>query len=126
MDIRKCQNFNNRINHCRLMEVTTAGTKFTWRGPKWNGRDGVFKRLDHILCNVSWRLRFHDGIAKVFPGVQYDHHPIIVHTEEELVSSRDLPSRFEAAWITHEDFQNFLSNKLGDGSVLVNYISIAI
>jgi len=30
-DIRKCLNFSNWINECRLMEVTTTGTKFTWR-----------------------------------------------------------------------------------------------
>jgi exonuclease III len=41
-DPRKCLNFSNWINECKLIEVTTTGTKFTWRGPKWNGRDRVF------------------------------------------------------------------------------------
>ncbi|MCH91665.1 RNA-directed DNA polymerase (Reverse transcriptase), partial [Trifolium medium] len=59
-DIRKCLQFNRWINDCSLMEVTTVGTKFTWRGPQWNGRDRVFKKLDRVLCNVSWRLRYHE------------------------------------------------------------------
>ncbi|CAJ2630361.1 unnamed protein product [Trifolium pratense] len=93
VDIRKCHNFNDWINDCRLMDVNTAGTKFTWRGPRWNGRDRVFKRLDRILCNVNWRLRFHEGVAKVLPRVQSDHHPIIVQTEGEPVSSRNQERR---------------------------------
>jgi endonuclease/exonuclease/phosphatase family metal-dependent hydrolase len=53
VDIKKCQNFNDWINDCRLMNVNTTGTKFTWMGPRWNGRDRVFKRLDRILCNID-------------------------------------------------------------------------
>lgn len=63
-DLRKCLNFSNWMNDCRLMELTTIGTKFTWRGPKWNGRDRVFKKLDRVLCNVEWRLKYDEGFHK--------------------------------------------------------------
>ncbi|GAU31065.1 hypothetical protein TSUD_322020 [Trifolium subterraneum] len=88
-DTRKCLQFNRWINECNLMEVTTTGTKFTWRGPQWNGRDRVFKKLDRVLCNVSWRLRYHEGFAKVLPRVEFDHHPIIV-IQENWTRGRDL------------------------------------
>ncbi|GAU46481.1 hypothetical protein TSUD_402360, partial [Trifolium subterraneum] len=91
-----------------LMEVTTVGTKFTWRGPQWNGRDRVFKKLDRVLCNVSWRLRYHEGFAKVLPRVQSDHHPIIVLLEGEPNVGKNRPFRFEAAWTTHDNFQQVL------------------
>jgi len=81
-DIRKCINFKNWINECSLIEVTTVGTKFTWRGPHWNGRDRVFKNLDRVLCNVSWRLKYPGGFAKVLPRVQSNHHPIIILQRE--------------------------------------------
>jgi len=96
-NIRKCLQFNNWINECSLMEVTTWGIKFTWRGPQWNGRDRVFKKLDRVLCNVSWRLRYHEGFAKVLPRVQSDHHPIILLTEGEPNVGRNRPFKFEAA-----------------------------
>ncbi|MCH84023.1 hypothetical protein A2U01_0004853, partial [Trifolium medium] len=110
VDIGKCLQFNNWINECNLTEVATAGTKFTWRGPQWNGRDRVFKKLDRILCNISWRLKYHEGFVKVLPRVQSDHHPIIVLTEGETNVSRNRPFRFEAAWTTHENFHQFLKD----------------
>ncbi|XP_045791653.1 uncharacterized protein LOC123886374 [Trifolium pratense] len=110
-DVRKCQTFNSWINDCNLLEVTTAGTRFTWRGPKWNGRDRVFKKLDRVLCNVDWRLKYHEGFAKVLPRVQSDHHPIIVFLNGEATTNRNRPFRFEAAWTSHGDFNDFLHSK---------------
>jgi hypothetical protein len=118
-DIRKCFQFNRWINECNLMEVTTAGTKFTWRGPQWNGRDRVFKKLDRVLCNVSWRLKYHEGFAKVLPRIQLDHHPIIVLYEGEPNEGRNRPFRFEAAWNTHENFQQILQENWTRGRDLV-------
>ncbi|KAK2356470.1 hypothetical protein QL285_093800 [Trifolium repens] len=111
VDVRKCQIFNSWINDCNLLEVTTAGSRFTWRGPKWNGRDRVFKKLDRVLCNIDWRIKFHEGVAKVLPRVQSDHHPIIVLLEGETATNRNRPFRFEAAWTSHDDFDNFMNSK---------------
>ncbi|CAJ2658994.1 unnamed protein product [Trifolium pratense] len=110
VDVKKCQIFNSWINDCNLLEVTTARTRFTWRGPKWNGRDRVFKKLDRVLCNVDWRIKYHEGFAKVLPRVQSDHHPIIVSLEGHATSSRNRPFRFEAAWNSHVDFKDFLNS----------------
>lgn len=107
-DPRKCLNFSNWINECKLIEVTTTGTKFTWRGPKWNDRDRVFKKLDRVLCNVEWRLKYHEGFTKVLPRVQSDHHPLLVVMEGLPNNGGIRPFRFEAAWLSHMDFHNFL------------------
>lgn len=101
------------------MEVTIAATKFTWRGPKWNGRDWVFNRLDRFLCNVEWRLRFQEGFGRVLPRVQSDHHPIMILTEGEPNISMNRPFRFEAIWTTHPDFHRFLKDKWGRDNNLV-------
>jgi len=122
-DLRKCLNFPNWMNDCRLMEVTTIGTKFTWSGPKWNGRDRVFKKLDHVFCNVKWRLKHDEGFAKVLPRVQSDHHPIMVISEEELSNGVDRPFRFEVAWITHEDFNSLMHEKWDKRFDLLHNIS---
>ncbi|GAU23111.1 hypothetical protein TSUD_305580 [Trifolium subterraneum] len=60
------------------------------------------------MCNVSWRLRFHEGFAKVLPRVQSDHHPIIVISDGETNMGRNRPFRYEAAWGTHENFRQLL------------------
>ncbi|MCI18208.1 putative ribonuclease H protein, partial [Trifolium medium] len=77
-DIRKGLNFNMWINECSLMEVTTAGKKFTWRGPQWNGKCRVFKKLDRVF-------------VKVLPRVQSDHRPILVLHEGEPNVRRNRP-----------------------------------
>lgn len=48
-DQQRCLAFSKWINDCNLVEVSTVGTKYTWRGPKWDGRARVFKRLDRVL-----------------------------------------------------------------------------
>ncbi|GAU39340.1 hypothetical protein TSUD_60910 [Trifolium subterraneum] len=122
-DISNCLQFNRWINECNLMEVTTAGTKFTWRGPQWNGRDRVFKKLDRVLCNVSWRLKFHQGFAKVLPRLQSDHHPIIIILDGETNMGRNRPFRYEAAWATHDNFRQLLQENWIRGRDLVDVLS---
>ncbi|GAU35182.1 hypothetical protein TSUD_319920 [Trifolium subterraneum] len=122
VDIKKCQQFNSWIYECNLLEVTTAASKFTWRGPKWNERNRIFKKLDRILCNINWRLKYHEGFAKVLPRVQSDHHPIIVFIEGEPNIGRDRPFRFEAAWFCHEKFHSFLKDKWGEERELIHQL----
>jgi hypothetical protein len=105
------------------MEVHTIGTKFTWRGPKWNGHDRVFKKLDRVLCNVAWRLKFHEGLAKVIPRVQSDHHPLVILSEGMPINGGNRPFRFEAAWITHVDFNRLLTNNWEGNYDLIHTLS---
>jgi hypothetical protein len=105
------------------MEVHTIGTKFTWRGPKWNGHDRVFKKLDRVLCNVAWRLKFHEGLAKVIPRVQSDHHPLVILSEGMPINDGNRPFRFEAAWITHVDFNRLLTNNWEGNYDLIHTLS---
>jgi len=58
VDLRICLHFSDWINECNLMDVNTVETKFTWRGPKWNGYGRVFKKLDRVLCNVDCNTPF--------------------------------------------------------------------
>lgn len=78
VDIQKCIDFHNWINDCHLMDLGFVGSRFSWRGPKWQGGDKIFKRLDRALCNVNWRLRFHEAIDWVLPRVQSDHQPLCI------------------------------------------------
>ncbi|MCI00140.1 hypothetical protein A2U01_0021157, partial [Trifolium medium] len=73
-------------------------------------------------CNVAWRLKYHEGFAKVLPRIQSDHHPIIVLTEGDPDSGKNRPFRFEAAWITHEDFHHFLKARWNRGTDMVHIL----
>jgi hypothetical protein len=111
-DIGKCLQFNQWINECNLMEVTTAGTKFTWRGPQWNGRDRVFKKLDRVLCNVSWRLKYHDGFAKVLPMFNQITILLLFFTKESLMKGEIFLSDLKLHGILMRIFHKFF-RKIG-------------
>ncbi|KAI9080518.1 hypothetical protein K1719_037484 [Acacia pycnantha] len=51
----RCNKFNTWIQQCRLIDVEANGPFFTWRGPKWEGLERVFRRLDRCLCNTQWQ-----------------------------------------------------------------------
>ncbi|GAU42633.1 hypothetical protein TSUD_238250 [Trifolium subterraneum] len=74
-------------------EIASPDEKKRGSASRYQKMDRVFKKLDRVLCNVSWRLRFHEGFAKVLPRVQSDHHPIIVISDGETNMGRNRPFR---------------------------------
>ncbi|KAL4329990.1 hypothetical protein AHAS_Ahas13G0355300 [Arachis hypogaea] len=65
-------------------------SRYTWRGPQWEGQDRVFKRLDRTLANHSWRTRFHEAIVEVLAKTNSDHHPLLIRNERERIKRRIL------------------------------------
>jgi hypothetical protein len=68
---RRCNNFVDNINACKLIDMGSVGTKFTWRGPLINGHDRIFERLDRAMCNDEWRIMFPEAIVKVLPRIDF-------------------------------------------------------
>ncbi|KAI9125699.1 hypothetical protein K1719_003117 [Acacia pycnantha] len=83
-----CRKFKDWIQDCNFIDIDTHGPFFTWKGPKWNGLDRVYKRLDRCLCNVKWQEEFENAVVKTIPRVGSDHHPIIVSLAMEKMSSK--------------------------------------
>ncbi|KAI9127053.1 hypothetical protein K1719_001612 [Acacia pycnantha] len=73
----RCRKFKDWIQDCNFIDIDTHGPFFTWKGPKWNGLDRVYKRLDRCLCNVKWQEEFENAVVKIMPRIGSDHHPII-------------------------------------------------
>lgn len=74
----KCGEFSTWINRSNLLDLGYTGSRFTWRGPKWEGHDRVFKKLDRALCNVNWRIRYQEAMVFTLPRIQSDHHLICI------------------------------------------------
>ncbi|KAI9073386.1 hypothetical protein K1719_044665 [Acacia pycnantha] len=53
----RCRKFNDWIQGCGLIDIDAKGPFYTWKGPKWQGLDRVFKRLDGCLCNIQSGLK---------------------------------------------------------------------
>ncbi|KAI9075963.1 hypothetical protein K1719_042085 [Acacia pycnantha] len=106
----RCNKFNTWIQECRLIDIDANGPFFTWRGPKWEGLDRVFRRLDRCLCNTQWQERFMSAEVQIIPRLCSDHHPILVNLSGERRRTSERGFKFEAMWQLHDQFGEVLAN----------------
>ncbi|KAI9080839.1 hypothetical protein K1719_037148 [Acacia pycnantha] len=97
----RCRRFKEWIQHCNLLDIEVDGPFFTWKGPKWEGLDRVYKRLDRCLCNLNWLEKLDNAEFKVFPRVGSDHHPILINLDVEMKRFGVRNFRYEAVWQMH-------------------------
>ncbi|KAI9123417.1 hypothetical protein K1719_004717 [Acacia pycnantha] len=98
--------------------METSGPFFTWKGPKWEGLERVFKRLDRCLCNVNWLERFDDAEIRVIPRVGSDHHPLLIKMVLDSSRVGDQIFRYEVAWQMHGGFEEFVRNSWKEEEVI--------
>lgn len=73
----RCRKFREWTESRGLIDMEAKGPFYTWKGPKWQGLDRTYKRLDRCLCNVEWQRLFPDTIVKNGLRVCSDHHPLM-------------------------------------------------
>ncbi|XP_074265135.1 uncharacterized protein LOC141587559 [Silene latifolia] len=120
---RRCALFNDWIEDCELIELEISGPSHTWaRGNSCETRQSA--RLDRALCNSVWGTRFENASVKHLPAYQSDHSPLLISPNgfAPLQSVRK-PFRFQAAWLTHEKFTEFVDESWTVGSSLVDQLS---
>ncbi|GLT68417.1 hypothetical protein SLA2020_406500 [Shorea laevis] len=119
----RAQRFRDRLSSCGLHSTEPLGCKYTWLR-KQNGRVLLRERLDRALFN----LRALESLPEVkvinLPRLCSDHHPVLLCLEPPIQRDRNFrPIRFEAAWLTHEDFkQTFTSAWASNSSSLTSAI----
>lgn len=108
---RKCQRFATNINRCDLIDLGSEGHKFTWKWPMVQHASRLYKKLDRAMCNVSWRNNFSEAWVKVGPRINSDHHPLMIYLQQDIRRNNgERPFRFEAMWVTHQNFTPMLKN----------------
>ncbi|CAL2255324.1 unnamed protein product [Prunus armeniaca] len=91
------------IDDCQHLPWLIAGPKFTSNNKK------VFERLDQAICNLEWRGLFAEATVKHFPRTKLDHNPIKICLTSCFSTPPMLrPFRFEAMWLQHEKFNEFI------------------
>ncbi|XP_021775573.1 uncharacterized protein LOC110739421 [Chenopodium quinoa] len=108
---RRSARFNEWVEDMGLLEVEFSGASHTWFRGK-NVDTWQSARLDRAICNSDWSLRFPNASVKHLPAIQSDHTPILIAPNGFApIADINRPFRFQAAWMTHENFRDFVESK---------------
>ncbi|KAL8161277.1 hypothetical protein V2J09_012766 [Rumex salicifolius] len=103
--------FGDWIHRNNLIDLGFHGSPFTWaRGSEAVGL--IQKRLDRVLVNMVGRLCWPEAVVHYLPRFCSDHNPLLIQFKGR--PSGDpcrRPFRFQAAWISHPRFHDFLTDK---------------
>ncbi|KAK4264615.1 hypothetical protein QN277_025768 [Acacia crassicarpa] len=104
--------FSDHIQRCHLLDLGAFGPKFTWKGPKLRGGSRLYERLDSVLANEAFLSVFPECSVQVLTRTRFsDHNPICLKCVAcSPAPVRDRPFRFEAMWIQHDSYLEFLKN----------------
>ncbi|XP_021717685.1 uncharacterized protein LOC110685467 [Chenopodium quinoa] len=105
---RRCLQFSNWMEDNDLIDLGYSGPAHTWaRGE--SSQTYKSARLDRFISNQDWRLNFEEGVVRHLPKAFSDHCPILLSTCGFAPIPMSLkPFRFQAAWLTHEKFEEFM------------------
>jgi len=108
---KRCAKFDHWIDNNGLMDLGYLGPPFTWnRGNNPATRKSA--RLDRALCNHQWRLWFEEASIRHLLQNNSDHCPLLISLYSNVPIQRaHRPFRFHAAWLTNENFEEYLSSK---------------
>lgn len=106
----RIRKFNDNVNNCGLMDLSTLGPKMTWT----NGREGYahkLKRLDRAFGNGEFRMKFPDAAVTNLPQTTSDHSPILINLTGIIsnFTNNARPFRIESMWFSYPDFMDLVN-----------------
>ncbi|XP_074265328.1 uncharacterized protein LOC141587759 [Silene latifolia] len=121
---RRCERFNNWIENCEFIELAFSGPAHTWaRGNSVETRQSA--RLDRALCNAEWGELFEDAMVRHLPAIQSDHCPLFISPNGFVpLNAINRPFHFQACWLTHENFKEFIDNSWPDEGIFTHRLDI--
>lgn len=105
----------NMMDACNMLDHTTSGGKFTWRRT-CPGERRIAKMLDRCMANLPWRLNFPEAFVEILCRSQSDHNLILLRCGGLPQLNGTRPFRFEAAWITHPNYQQVVQQAWNRGN----------
>lgn len=102
--------FRRMVQDCNLIDAGYQGSPYTWR------KGNLFQRLDRTLINMHWRLKFPQAVVFHLPYFKSDHRAVLMRINRKAnPNRRRRPFRFQAAWLTHNDFPNLMKKNWKPG-----------
>ncbi|KAA3469476.1 reverse transcriptase [Gossypium australe] len=110
---KRCTLFSEFMNSMGLHDLGFSGLNFTWN------KGGDFERLDRVVCNDAWILKFPLSKVLHLQKLKSDHRPFKLTLMPDVQPSSMRPFRFLADWVKHLGFSGFVKKNwefLGDMS----------
>lgn len=103
--MRGMLDFQVFVSDYDLVDAGYQGCPFTWQN------SGLSQRLDRLIVNMHWRIRFEEAEVYHLPRFKSDHRVVLLKLKRVTMQNRRRrPFRFMAAWLTHSDFGQFLKS----------------
>ncbi|XP_057419022.1 uncharacterized protein LOC130713254 [Lotus japonicus] len=101
--------FAAMLQDCGLIPLHTIGLRFSWVRRR-GGVPVMHKKLDWCLGDSDWNFRFPDALAENLTRVHSDHSPVLVRCGGSPPFRGSRPFRFEAAWLSHADYEQVVAS----------------
>ncbi|KAI9112778.1 hypothetical protein K1719_016281 [Acacia pycnantha] len=86
-----------------MQDLGFVGPEFTWK------RGASEARLDRMLANEQWFNLFPNASVAHLPFFKSDHRPLLLRLDTTVGAPEpNRPFRFIAAWVLHEEFDEFV------------------
>lgn len=96
------------LHDCALSDIGYSGHPFTWCN-NHEREHRILKRLNWVLANPHWQLRYPNGRVVHGYAAYSDHCPIWRETHPSSISRRrPQPIRFEAMWVGKEQYTRII------------------
>ena len=109
--------FSEVIEKCRLIDLGATGSFYTWYRKEF-GVLKISKSLDRAFGDSTWRTLFPEAYVENLLRSYSDHRPILLRGQGVIPERRSLPFRFQACWLTHDDYRIIVTNAWKNGGTI--------
>ncbi|KAK9689919.1 hypothetical protein RND81_09G090900 [Saponaria officinalis] len=83
VQLSEIKDFTECVHDCGMFDIKAIGSFFTWNN-KQEGNHRVYSRLDRVMHNGDWGLRFDEAFAQFLPEGLSDHCPCLISLAGEV------------------------------------------
>ncbi|XP_021759133.1 uncharacterized protein LOC110724042 [Chenopodium quinoa] len=102
VSLAEVEPFRSCLRGAGLTNWATGGMFYTWNN-KQEGKDRVCSKIDRVIVNDEWMLKFADMQATFFPEGLMDHSPCVIKLFDSGNHTKK-PFRFVNIWVNSPDF----------------------
>ena len=102
---RGIDEFTDAIFASCLVDLRFVGLYFTWNNKRTNQEQFIMKKLDRVLINQSWLVKFPAAFAEFLPPGISDHSPALVRIIPKA-SRKGKTFRFYNYWTSLANFKD--------------------